>query len=145
LVAATTLGASHAASRRAEIKVEDGQALEAKRSYRLIVQSYPSRLGGAVAIPTPSHRPRGSAQRAVTADELERGVHVNLFEIANELGAHDDEPGVLMAWIEPGEPDLEFDARRARPAPGSVYGLASCAHDDDGRVAILLDRRVQAA
>lgn len=31
---------------------------------------------------------------------------------------------VLMAWLEPDEADLDFDALRARPAPNAWFGLA---------------------
>ena len=30
----------------------------------------------------------------------------------------------VIAWVEPGEANLEFDARRAKPMPGSFYGVA---------------------
>jgi hypothetical protein len=30
---------------------------------------------------------------------------------------------VVLAWVEPGEPDLEYDARRARPGPEAVVAL----------------------
>ncbi|MDP9001902.1 MAG: hypothetical protein M3O46_17515, partial [Myxococcota bacterium] len=30
---------------------------------------------------------------------------------------------VVVAWVEAGEPNLEFDGRTARPARGSVYGV----------------------
>jgi len=50
--------------------------------------------------------------------------------------------GVVVAWVEPGEANLEFDARRARPRAGSIYGVAPS--ETDG-VEIRLDRRVRAA
>ena len=31
---------------------------------------------------------------------------------------------MIVAWIEHGAPDLEFDALRARPSRGAVYGVA---------------------
>ena len=46
-------------------------------AYRLVVQSYAGRVKH---VPGRSERPVGSAQRAVTADELRNGVHVNLPE-----------------------------------------------------------------
>jgi hypothetical protein len=61
----------------------------------------------------------------VTADELRHGVHVSLIELRPEAPSQaTSAKPVVMAWIEAGEPDLEFDGRRARPQPGSVYGVA---------------------
>ena len=88
--------------------------------YRLVVQSYDTSRG---PVPGRRERPVGSLQRAVTADELRHGVHVSLLEIrASANSALSQEPYVL-AWIEAGQPDLEFDGRTARPRPGSVYGV----------------------
>jgi hypothetical protein len=44
-----------------------------------------------------------------------------------------------VAWIEAGHPDLEFDGRQARPQPGSMYGVARRAANQDS-VQIRLDR-----
>ena len=54
------------------------------------------------------------------------------------------EPGTLVAWVEPGNPDLEFDARRARPTPGSFYGVATASPENGEAVEIHLDRRLRA-
>ncbi|MGH7296495.1 MAG: hypothetical protein ACRELB_16275 [Polyangiaceae bacterium] len=115
LLAATTLG-DGADTLQADIQahgVRDG-------AYRLVVQSYDADLGG---VPGFDARPVGSVQRAVTAAELRDGVRVNLLE----LRPHEDTVAtgrpMVVAWIEAGDPDLEFDGRRARPQPGSVYGL----------------------
>jgi hypothetical protein len=131
LLAATTLG--HAAGTvHAEIRakgVEDG-------AYRLVVQSYDDADG---SVPGHQARPVASMQRAVTADELRQGVKVNLVE----LRGGDPEPGaarpMVVAWIEAGQPDLEFDGRQARPQRGSVYGVARRAGGKDA-VQIRLDR-----
>lgn len=112
LLAATTLGDA-ADTVRAEVRAE---GLAGDGVYRLIVQSYDSSDG---QVPGRSSRPVGSAQRAVTADELKQGVQVNLIQFRSPT--EQDRP-VLVAWIEAGEPNLEFDGRTARPGPGSVYG-----------------------
>ena len=62
-------------------------------------------------------------QRAVTADELRSGVHVNLLELRERAAESGAERPMVVAWIEAGEPNLEFDGRTARPRPGSVYGV----------------------
>ena len=79
------------------------------------------------------------AQRAVTADELRAGVRVNLLELrAREVAGSGTTP-MVVAWIEAGQPDLEFDGRRARPQPGSVYGVAK-RDGQQGAVRVRLDR-----
>ncbi len=133
LLAATTIGAG-ADTLRAEIRADglrDG-------AYRLVVQTYDAARG---ALPATYARPVGSAQRAVTAAELRAGVLVNLVELrAAETSG--DKP-VVVAWVEAGEPNLEFDGRTARPRPGSVYGTARRADRRDV-VQISLNRKVAA-
>jgi hypothetical protein len=112
LLAATTLGDA-AGTIRAEVRAA---GLAGGGVYRLVVQSYDATGRGA--------RPVGSIQRSVSADELRHGVQVNLLELRGAIPAvdHGQDP-MLVAWIEAGEPDLEFDGRTARPSPGSVYGV----------------------
>jgi hypothetical protein len=140
LVAATSLGIGHAETVRAEVKLS-GDALGGGGRYRLIVQSY-DKLDRASFIPS-FVRPRASAQRAVTADDLARGIRIDLIELGEDERA--DEHGVVVAWVEPGEANLEFDARRARPTPGSLYGVASSHRDSQSSIEILLDRRLRQA
>jgi hypothetical protein len=132
LVAATTLG-DGADTLHAEISAT---GLSASRPYRLVVQSYDQVESGR---PAREARPVGSIQRAVTAEELRDGVHVNLLELRRSSG----EVGtpLVVAWIEAGEPDLEFDGRQARPAPGSKYGSVRRSSKQEA-VRILLDRVV---
>src|SRR6185503_5673260 len=78
LVAATSLGIAHAETVRAEVKFT-GDALAGGGRYRLIVQSY-DKLDRASFIPS-SVRPRASAQRSVTADDLARGIRIDLIEL----------------------------------------------------------------
>ncbi len=135
LLAATTLG-DVAGTVHAEVRAD---GLSQDRAYRLVVQSYDA---GHRSVPGPDARPVGSTQRAVTADELQQGVHVDLLELRAGLAASGQTP-VVVAWIEAGEPDLEFDGRRARPAPGSVYGVAKRGARQS-RVSISLNRKLAA-
>jgi hypothetical protein len=116
LLAATTLGDA-ADTVRAEVRAD---GLVSDGVYRLVVQSYDSSHG---AVPDRAARPIASLQRAVTAAELRQGVQVNLLEFTRgaDTASGADKPRVV-AWIEAGAPNLEFDGRTARPGPGSVYG-----------------------
>jgi hypothetical protein len=137
LVAATTLGDA-AGAVRAEVRAS---GLSANGVYRLVVQSYDAEDGH---VPGRYARPVGSVQRSVTADELRHGVHVSLVEFRGHSGSGKDERDPLViAWIEAGEPDLEFDGRTARPQPGSVYGAVRRSSDNDV-VQIDLNRRLVA-
>src|SRR5262249_54738544 len=113
-----------------------GDTLESGGRYRLIVQSY-DKLDRASFIPS-SVRPRASAQRAVTADDLARGIRIDLIELG-ETEAAGARQGVGVRRGGPGEANLEFDARRARPTPGSLYGVA----ESNSSVEIVLDRRLR--
>src|ERR1700679_1892351 len=77
LLAMTTLG-DGADTLHAEVRA---QGLR-EGAYRLVVQSYDATHGG---VPGRDERPVGSTQRAVTADELRSGVHVNLLELRESM------------------------------------------------------------
>jgi hypothetical protein len=126
LLAATTLGDA-ADTVRAEVRAA---GLSGQGVFRLVVQSYDATGRDA--------RPVGSVQRSVSADELRQGVHVNLLEL-RQADAQAPESPVVVAWIEAGEPDLEFDGRTARPSPGSVYGVVK--RSPQGVVQITLDKK----
>ena len=130
IVAATTLG-DGAGTLHAEVSAT---GLSQAGAYRLVVQSYDQVESGR---PAPAARPVGSIQRAVTADELRQGVHVSLLEL-RDSAAGAPSP-LVVAWIEAGEPDLKFDGRTARPAPGSKYGSVRRSSTQDA-VRISLDR-----
>jgi len=115
LLASTTLGVDGAKTVRAQVKVDE--ELAESREYRLVVHSYDAKKGEVFVA-----RPVASMQRSVTAAELRSGVQVSLLEL-RERGAPDDD-GAVVAWIEAGKPDLEFDGRTARPLPGSIVGRA---------------------
>lgn len=137
LLAATTLG-DGADTLHAEIRAKG----VGEGAYRLVVQSYDATDG---PVPGREARPVGSLQRVVTADELRQGVRVDLLEL-REQGA--PEPGRdkarVVAWIEAGAADLEFDGRTARPVPGSVYGVVARDAGKDA-VRIRLNRKLAAA
>jgi hypothetical protein len=129
LLAATTLGDA-ADTLRAEVRA---QGLPSSGTYRLVVQSYDATGHDA--------RPVGSMQRSVSADELRHGVNVNLLELRQPLvNAAPAQSPMVVAWIEAGEPNLEFDGRTARPSPGSVYGVVK-RDATQGVVQIRLNRK----
>jgi hypothetical protein len=135
ILAATTLG-DGADTVRAEVRAD---GLAADGVYRLVVQSYETSRG---AVPDQSSRPLGSVQRAVTADELRHGVYVNLIEFARTAPEAEGEAQPrVVAWIESGAPNLEFDGRTSRPGPGSVFGSVKRQGRD---VHISLTRKLQA-
>jgi len=120
LLAATSLGSVSVERMRAQVSAHD-LAAPSHAGYRLIVQSYAPSSVTAHQLPGANHRPLASAQRAVTAEELARGISVDVLQIDQAVGGR---APVIVAWIEHGEPDLELDALRARPAANAVYGVA---------------------
>jgi hypothetical protein len=133
LLAAATVGdAAH--TLRAEVRAD---GLAESESYRLVVQTYDASSG---ELPSRRARPVGSVQRAVTAAELREGVQVNLLELRGAPSAGGAQDPLVVAWVESGEPDLEFDGRTARPRPGSVYGVVKRGAKNDV-IRISLNRR----
>lgn len=108
LLAATTLDGSSADTLHVEVR----GAVSESGPMRLVVQSWDEL----------SARPLGSAQRAVTARELRDGVRLDLLEVRNAARAASSPK--VVAWVEPGLPDLEFDGRTARPGPDHPIGVA---------------------
>lgn len=136
LVAATTLGGGVAIQRvRAAVSADPRQLDDSLEGYRLIVQSYaPKSVRAGTGLPTPHARPLASTQRAITREELARGVAVDVVGLDEQP---DDAP-VIVAWVERGQPDLEFDALGARPPADGCYASASA--DTDTRPALILRR-----
>lgn len=132
LLAATTLG-SGADTLRAEVRA---RGLSEDGAYRLVVQSYDTKDA---ELPAPWARPVGSMQRAVTADELREGVQVDLLMLREGVAQHGAGRPVVVAWIESGAPDLEYDARAARPQRGNAYGVVRRSANQES-VQIRLDR-----
>jgi hypothetical protein len=121
LVAATSLGIGQMDRVRAAISsdAEVGAEVDGE-TYRLIVQSYAPDSVGADHLPAAHARPLASAQRAITAEELRKGVEVDIVQLGGEAPAASS---VVVAWIERGAPDLELDALTARPKPDAFYGF----------------------
>jgi hypothetical protein len=137
LLAATSLGAVSVERMRAAVSIQD-LAAATSAGYRLIVQSYSRASVALDQLPDASHRPLASVQRAVTAEELARGVSVDVLQI-DQAKAVDQ---VIVAWVEHGAPDLEFDALRARPSRHDVCGVAAASA---GSAQIVLRRQASAA
>jgi hypothetical protein len=119
LLAATTLGVAGASTVHAEVRAADAELSEG-RPYRLVVQSYDGSADG-VRLSSRA-RPVASMQRAITPAELRRGVKVDLLELRQVPTGLPQ--SLVLAWVEEGKPDLEYDALRARPLPGSFVGEA---------------------
>ena len=109
LVAATTLGVEAANTVRAEIRSDD-QRIEDGTNYLLVVQTYDGN----------GKKPVGSTLRSVTGAELRTGVAVSVLELRH---APTTEP-IVVAWLERGALQLEFDGRQQRPGPDSLKGEA---------------------
>lgn len=122
LVAATTSGIGAIVTQRVRVSARAGVATPG--SQRLVVQSYPAEaLDGDLGLHRGA-RPLGSVQRAVTPDDLERGVAVNLIQLCRSDPSDAPAAVALVAWVEQGSPDLEFDAREARPEHATLIGVA---------------------
>lgn len=131
LVAATTIGLSAVQRVRAAVSVGSRESLPSVAGeYRLIVQSYSARnvVDGR---PLAHARPLASAQRSVTPEELARGVAVDVVDV----GEPANDSAVIVAWLERGSADLDFDARRARPGSDAYIGVAA-AHREEARVVL---------
>ena len=118
LLASTTMGSSHYGRVRAQISAD---GLEPGRNYRLVAQAYPATSVRTGTLLNGRARPLGSAQRSTTAEQLRSGVALDIVQLDEDAGPN--ETPVVLAWVEPGEPDLEYDARRARPGPEAVVAL----------------------
>lgn len=123
LLAATTLGVDTAAATvHADVRLDavDLASLVEGTNYRLIVQSYDSEGPGGRS------KPVGCVQRAVTKADLAGGVKVDLFELRSHgrssVSSECVRKPMVVAWLEAGQPNLEFDGRMARPAKDSVFG-----------------------
>jgi hypothetical protein len=130
LVAAAALGDSEFTHVHARV-VGEGRLDGDGTSYRLVVQCYPRKSLGPASVPSLRAKPLGSLQRAVTPAELRRGVPVDLVQWGRGDSA------AVVAWVEPGVPDLEFDGLRARPSANAWFGAA----DPDAAAALVVLRR----
>jgi hypothetical protein len=127
LLASSSLGVQRVETTATEVRVEHAKL--ARGPMRLVVQTFEE--GSA-----PNARPITSAQRSVTADELRQGVKMNLVDLSSVSrragGAQ------VLAWVEPGDANLEYDGRKARPGHDSLVGVGRSTH---GPVKIVLHGR----
>ncbi len=126
LLAETTPGLSAVVCQRVHIQSD---ALAGEGSHRLIAQSYSRRDVGPDLLPLRGARPLGSAQRAVDSEALRTGVDLTLMHMA-------DRGTVIVAWIEAGDPDLEFDGQRPRPNPTHLFGGVTARRSQRARVVL---------
>lgn len=126
LLASSTLGTAAGQSTSTLIRSSQQSRRRSRGPMRLVVQAYAPEdaPGGA---PRPGARPYTYAQRRVTAGELRRGVQVDLVDLSG-MGARNEAPHVV-AWVERGEPDLNFDGRGARPRANSWVGGGRAANE----------------
>ena len=130
LLAATTMGLGSLERVRAEVSA-DTASLNAGR-YRLVVQSYARESVPSGNMPGLRQKPLASAQRSVTAEELSRGVAVDVLRV----GEAQDPSQVIVAWIEQGEANLEFDGAEARPSAAALYGASDSRELGSARVVL---------
>lgn len=132
LVAATTIGLGHLDRVRAEVSADTGALGTAGGRYRLVVQSYAQGSMATGTLPGAGQKPLASAQRSVTAEELSRGVAVDVLRLGEAL----DPSQVIVAWIEQGEANLEFDGAEARPTETALYGASESRELGSARVVL---------
>jgi hypothetical protein len=138
LVAATTVGLPALQRVRAEVSADTPELpRETRDEYRLVVHSYAAEnvVNG---VPVLHARPLASAQRSVTVEELSRGVAVDVVGV----DAQRSDDAVIVAWLERGAPNLEFDGRRARPGRDAYIGIAKTRGDvTEPQAHVVLSRR----
>ena len=137
LVAATTVGIGSLHRVRAAVSADTRALGTSNVGYRLIVQSYAPESYGTNELPALRARPLASTQRAVTREELARGVAVDVLGVSATGGS----APVIVAWVERGKPDLEFDALEARPSVDAVYGVAATGEQALATPVVLSRRR----
>lgn len=128
LLVSSALG-TRARTTSTEIRAENARL--ARGPMRLVVQTFPDDARG------PKARPISSVQRNVTADELRRGVRVNVVDPSGRDSTR------VLAWVERGEADLELDGHAAKPSRRSIVGNAPSR--TDGPVRIVLQGSLRAA
>jgi hypothetical protein len=138
LVAATTVGVGSLHRVRAAVSADARSLGSSDVGYRLVVQSYSpeSFAVGPRDLPSQKARPLASTQRAVTREELARGVAVDVLGVSASAGT----APIIVAWVERGRPDLEFDALEARPSEDAVYGVAAGAESGPATPIVLKHR-----
>jgi hypothetical protein len=139
LLAATTVGVGTVQRVRAAVSADPRRLVESPNGYRLIVQSYPRSSVPAGALPAERARPLASTQRSITREELARGISVDVLGVGP---SGSQEAPVIVAWVESGRPDLDFDAFEARPGADAFCGVATSSGDASE---VVLGRRITVA
>ncbi len=117
LLAATSLGPNAMAS-TVRANVRGRVPLPKGEDYRLVVHSYDAKNAAELS---DRSRPVGSMQRAVTAEDLEKGIAIDLVEVRSHANATEGAP-LVVAWVENGKANLDYDGREARPNEASIVG-----------------------
>ena len=94
---------------RSRVRVHQRVTHTSPEGLRLVVQSY-RECDVIAGRPRPYARPLASAQRSVSSDQLHFGVQLDLVNFEG-----DDDDVVVIAWMEDGDSDLDFDGLQARP------------------------------
>ena len=134
LVAASCVGAENFDSVRANVKADPAKDVAPADRYRLVVQAFAPGSVVQGSLPNAASRPLASAQRAISAEELRAGVAVDVMQLGGEFRAVDDP--TVVAWVEPGDADLDYQGLRARPGPEALCGTAE--HARAGSVDLVL-------
>jgi hypothetical protein len=130
-LAATTVGLDDFGRLRIGVSARVAQT----EALRLVVQVFRHESELVGGLPGPNERPLAAAQRATNADELRSGV---LMSVMVSTARRTWADGVrVLAWLEPGPPDLEFDGLCARPS-GAVY--VGCTGVRSDRADLVLSR-----
>ncbi len=124
LIAATTKGVGEFGQVRVKIRAAAPIHGDA---FRLIVQSYSASVLAQDGSPYDLAMPVASLQRAVSEEELLSGLDIDVMHA--EAAGDDSSELVVFAWVEPGQPDLEYDAALARPSLGALRGSAVSQRD----------------
>lgn len=118
LVAATTSGIGPIDCVRVRVRAKSGASPAGL--LRLVIQLYQVVSSDSRALPDRSVVPFASVQRSVTAEELARGVELDVVHSSVESAGAGEI--MVFAWVEPGQPNFEFDAALARPSRGAYRG-----------------------
>ena len=124
LLAATTKGVGE----RSRVRVRIRAAVPMKGdAFRLVVQSYTALSRQSCGVPLDSGTLVASLQRAVSPEELQLGLDLDVMHVGPE--GEELSQFLVYAWVEPGQPDLEYDAALARPSSAALRGSAFSRRD----------------
>lgn len=101
-------------------------SLDIPEGHRLVVHEYTDG----------ESRPIASAQRAVSGNALRRGLEIRMYRMAPAPSTRARTR--VVAWIEPGTADLDYDALKATPAHATWFGRATAMRERTQLVLALL-------